>query len=430
MVPTGRVFAGTAISGPLEEVPDISLSLASQIQVRWIALQRMPADALAPIDSQARLTLAPDSDTALPASGQLTRPVRFATADEATAFAQHLAAGQLGAFAEIATDSRLVVPGATVQFAIFPAGASAASEPPVSLLVSPGADGTASTRPIEAVVGVAITRPANDGERRASGRTLRETAVVDAVPFADGSQFVAAAPLNSPGTPWTAIAAVATVNSASPDPAGIADLQTNLEQASEQVRAGLELPPLGHGPTLHSAMAAMRHPESARPALLLLTSLTDARIAGDVVLVADNEQLARIADEVQDYIDPDALPPLADLRWFLDRSAVQTLCEAAEKETLSPELQSVLALHAGDVARRPDAILELLKQVGNSDALADRLIAENIIALEDSSPAARARAYDWLAARDRAPADFDPFADARSRRAAIDKAMNQQGDQP
>ena len=128
--------------------------------------------------------------------------------------------------------------------------------------------------------------------------------------------------------------------------------------------------------------------------------------------------------------DPDSPPTASDLQRLLDRTALQAMCRAAESETLTPELQSVLALHTGDVARRPDAILAMLGQVGDSPSLRQRLIAENYIALEDTSPAARVRAYDWLAAHDRAPAGFDPLADAKSRRAAIDQAMTQLGDQP
>jgi hypothetical protein len=51
--------------------------------------------------------------------------------------------------------------------------------------------------------------------------------------------------------------------------------------------------------------------------------------------------------------------------------------------------------------------------------------AENLVALEDSSPAARVRAFDWLAARAKAPRDFDPLGPAGQRRAALDKAMDE-----
>jgi len=55
--------------------------------------------------------------------------------------------------------------------------------------------------------------------------------------------------------------------------------------------------------------------------MLLLTSLSDARIAGDMALVADNNQLAALVAETQRLVKSDAVPPLPDLQWILDRCA-------------------------------------------------------------------------------------------------------------
>ena len=51
-----------------------------------------------------------------------------------------------------------------------------------------------------------------------------------------------------------------------------------------------------------------------------------------------------------------------------------------------------------------------------------RVIAENRILLEDNHPAARVRAYDWLAARGEAPDGYDPLGDEPSREAALERA--------
>ena len=47
--------------------------------------------------------------------------------------------------------------------------------------------------------------------------------------------------------------------------------------------------------------------------------------------------------------------------------------------------------------------------------------------LEDSSPSARVRAYDWLAARGRAPQGYEPLGPARERRRALDAALESGG---
>jgi hypothetical protein len=51
------------------------------------------------------------------------------------------------------------------------------------------------------------------------------------------------------------------------------------------------------------------------------------------------------------------------------------------------------------------------------------VIAENLSYLEDASPSARVRAYDWLRTRGRAPAGYDPLGTIKERRNALDAAL-------
>jgi len=60
--------------------------------------------------------------------------------------------------------------------------------------------------------------------------------------------------------------------------------------------------------------------------------------------------------------------------------------------------------------------------LGSSASLASlraRILEENRIALEGSSPAARVRAHDWLAEQGLAVPGYDPLADGPARRAAL-----------
>jgi len=435
-----RVFAGTIVSGPTDTAIELSPSAIARVHVRWIALENVPAEVLPPINTQSRLIIAPDSSTVLPPSGRLTRQVRFASGDQAAAFINALQTGALGQSVEIASETTLLVPGTTAQIGMLPANAPADAPPIISVFVSPASAAPATTPPNEATIGVQVAaHPASDDEDAPqpsadgpASRLLlaRETALVDAVRFADGAQFVAAVPVRATDSPWRAVAAIATVTHAPADDTELEALRAELAESAALARAGLDASPLGVGPTLRSALAALGAPESVRPALLLLTSLSSARIAGDMCLVADDEALAALAGQTLEYVNPDTPPTLPELQWFLDSRALLFMCQAAQQEALPLELQAVLALHTGELARRPDFIAELLQQVGSTDALVERSIAENLIALEDSAPAARVRAYDWLAARNRAPAGYDPLADARSRRDAIDQAMQQLESQP
>src|SRR5690606_36711405 len=111
----------------------------------------------------------------------------------------------------------------------------------------------------------ATDEPAH-GDGSASLWLSRETAIVDAVSLADGSQFVAAVPIKAPNSPWRAIAAVVTVAHTPADPAQLETLRAELEQASANAAAGFDPSPLGDGPTLRSALQALHTPQSMRPA--------------------------------------------------------------------------------------------------------------------------------------------------------------------
>jgi hypothetical protein len=176
--------------------------------------------------------------------------------------------------------------------------------------------------------------------------------------------------------------------------------------------------------SLQAALASLNSSDSPRASLLFLTSISHADIASDYVLAGDPRALSRLAKQTSLIAPSDSPPPLSQLQWFLDRTALQWMCEQAEKHQLPSELWSVLAIHTGELAHRPDEVMDLLKSVKNSDELNQRLVAENYIALEDNAPAVRVSAYDWLKSQNKAPARFDPLGDGKARRAAIDQAVH------
>jgi hypothetical protein len=88
------------------------------------------------------------------------------------------------------------------------------------------------------------------------------------------------------------------------------------------------------------------------------------------------------------------------------------------------ELAAVLLSHTGQAGRNASSMAEILNGLSDREELQRRLVAENTQYLEDSSPAARIRAYDWLSARQKAPPGYDPLAPSRQRRDALEKAQN------
>jgi hypothetical protein len=162
-----------------------------------------------------------------------------------------------------------------------------------------------------------------------------------------------------------------------------------------------------------------------RAALLYLADRTDSPAAADVALVADGPTLAALSKAIGDAATKtDPKLAAADPGWLVDRTTLGLLSQRLSTEALAPELTAALVRRAGDLARRPDGLADLLKTASGTTDLDNRIEAENLIALEDSAPAARVRAYDYLASRGKAPAGYDPLGPARERRAALEKAMS------
>jgi hypothetical protein len=107
------------------------------------------------------------------------------------------------------------------------------------------------------------------------------------------------------------------------------------------------------------------------------------------------------------------------LGWLLERSALQLLADRAEEQPLPPELLSILLRHVGEPGRFTASLIDIAATCGSTAALRERLVQENLQYLEDSTAAARVRAFDWLDARGLAPAGFDPLAPLAARRAAL-----------
>jgi hypothetical protein len=177
-------------------------------------------------------------------------------------------------------------------------------------------------------------------------------------------------------------------------------------------------------PGLLTALDAMARPGAPRQAMLFLASETDVQVLEDLALLGDDELREELAKKVIAKIGIPARVRTKDgLAWVLENASYELLSEQSAAGKLPPELSAVLSARAGEAGRHSGALDESLKIAANRQEFALRLIAENYIYLEDSSPASRVRAYDWLVARDRAPAGYDPLGSPRERRAALERAL-------
>jgi hypothetical protein len=205
----------------------------------------------------------------------------------------------------------------------------------------------------------------------------------------------------------------------------------NATKSGEAVAASSKLLPSALPPAADvragafAVLARASDDSSRRAALLYLADRTDSPAAADVALVADGPTLVALSQAIgEGATKTDPKLAAADPGWLVDRTTLGLLSQRLSTETLSPELTAALVRRAGDLARRPDGLADLLKTATGTKDLDNRIEAENLIALEDSAPAARVRAYDYLASRGKAPAGYDPLGPARERRAALEKAMS------
>ena len=76
----------------------------------------------------------------------------------------------------------------------------------------------------------------------------------------------------------------------------------------------------------------------------------------------------------------------------------------------APEYFALLTVHAGELARHGSSLADLAGRATTVDELHGAIAGENRVFLEDPSPSARVRSYEWLRRREQAPTDFDPLA--------------------
>ena len=175
-----------------------------------------------------------------------------------------------------------------------------------------------------------------------------------------------------------------------------------------------------------AALEALAGDATRRAALLFYAEGLQTPLVDDLALAATDELMASYATELLGNLqafEPEALETLlkndAALGLRFEASAYRLLADRAARADLEPELAALLLRHAGEAGRFPTALEDALAGATSVADLELRFHEENTIFLEDSSPAARVRAYDWLELRGAAPENYDPLAARDERRAAL-----------
>jgi hypothetical protein len=170
---------------------------------------------------------------------------------------------------------------------------------------------------------------------------------------------------------------------------------------------------------LEEAVLSLRYPMSRRQALLYLGQQTKVSVVEDIALTGTGKLLDNLSRTIiRDY--PSG--PVSDcnvLGWILERNAYTILKDMLSSEEITPELESILIRHTGEVGRHASTLEDVLTSSTCMEDFRNRLVGENLIYLEDMSPAARTRALEWLAVRNKAPKGFKPLASLKERQAVL-----------
>lgn len=437
---------------------------ALAVHIRLIGMEQPLRPELEPLAAHARLLTTLEGETPFLATPSVTQPARYGMGVEAEALVQEIDAGARGRIIELADFHGVVCAGVTtyqeltlgsqaagnlqrLRVAVYrptstPAGATTQPSPPpvqLALLVQkPRSPGPAPAAPPAAhsegdqMSGVTVPAPASEAV------LTRETALISQSIDATGQSVVLLTPFTASGTQIQSIATVIELSLPSADHAFevasvamLADLQAAASAAA--TRPAALMPEALDRVFVTSVIDAMTYGENRRAAVVYLAGQTDAHLAEQTAMTADDDFLNQFSLAIADAIGRQDIWTRPQAGWLLDRISFEMLARTTIKRRLSPELTGVLLTLAGEAGRSPAAMEQILVNLSTRKDFENRLIAENFIALEDSSPAARVRAYDWLKAHACQPAGYDPLGEAHQRSAAIEKAldeMNQAGVQP
>ena len=360
----------------------------------------------------------------LPATAPSTEPATAPAGELATAPASEPAttpatAASTEAASEPATAPAIVPEqldvSLIVEDLVFPAA------PPVLIADEPAAGNRSGTRTRRRAAPAAPAGPP---------AWQHETAGIDIPVFTGSQHFAVIIPFAFPGT--TTHGLVAFVDIGPGDDSGqqseaMARCVADLEKSQADLTTPPPLKTSAAWSGIRTALDSLSRPAVRRAALVYLGSETSATLCSDTALVIDETNLATLAQAVRQAAatnpapaSPEELGQRADLQTF------RLLCTLQASAKIPSELAAVLSAYAGEPARHSGSLEEIQRGLATRSQLDTRLIAENMIFLEDSAPAARVRAYDWLNSHGKAPPDYDPLAPPRARRTALEKFLNPQ----
>jgi len=173
---------------------------------------------------------------------------------------------------------------------------------------------------------------------------------------------------------------------------------------------------------LEDAIESLQSPINGRRALLYLSQQTNASLVKDIALCGTETVVGQLSQAVTNEYLSGSVTNSEMVGWMLERTAYSLLANLLATDQTTPELEEVLVRHTGQVGRHASTLEELIAGANSIEEFQHNVVKENFIYLEDISPAARTRAFEWLLSKGKAPDGYDPLAPLKERRAVLDRA--------
>jgi hypothetical protein len=256
----------------------------------------------------------------------------------------------------------------------------------------------------------------------------RELLLLDVAPKVDEPALALALP--SPFDPASTLLISIALRSPDTDPSVAQELAILLPTAREdfararaESREATELlsAEAARSATIRAALAHLPSTLERRRAVVFLGESAGAPLLVDLALTTNDSELTALIEALTGDTTTTATTAAtaADDAWHFESRAWSFLAEQLDRGSIDDALRGMLLRVAGEAGRFPGAVAALLARANSRRDLDALLIDENFAMLGTSDPAARVRAYDWLAARGKAPPGFDPLADRDRRRDAL-----------
>ena len=427
---TTRYFLGSALSGPVAgAVPVVAPADALSVHVTFIALEKRPAAPFTAVGSRAVFFSSTGGGNAVMSDPELTKGATIGDlgfAEDLPAILRKDGAGRTRSIASLSASLPL---GITADFSaldpdftVDPVTGSPTRRC-LEILVSRSTDVATAPQIALVVKDVVSSKELGSGLRT-------EKALFD-LPKTDQTNTAMVIPFRFDSAASQSVAVLVQISPGNADASHAAATTQCLSQVSAQLATTQPTIATGEAnawSTVASAVQSLAPISARRSSLAFLADQTSAPICEDLAMESDDAVLSQLVHDIQAKVST-SQPSDADpqVGWLLDHTALQLLTKLSDDAAngtgkISSELVAILTTHTGEVGRHSSSLDELLRGLSSRDELDNRLLAENTIFLEDSSPGSRVRAFDWLNARHKAPAGFDPLADGRTRRQALERA--------